>query len=100
MTTRPSVYARHPRNGATAKAIAERVGTTVRTAQRWTSEPRETYLSRAAERHDRIRKLRQNGMTIRAIAAAVGCSVGAVHYALNQPGSPGDSHTVTGTSPQ
>ena len=84
MTTSPSVYARHPRNGATARAIAERVGATVRTAQRWTSEPRETYLNRAAERREKIRELRAAGMTMRAIAAQLGCSVGAVHYAIHQ----------------
>ena len=37
-TLPPSVLARYPRNGRTAREAAERVGMSVRTAQRWTSE--------------------------------------------------------------
>lgn len=81
MTT-PSVYARFPRNGRTARELAERTGMSIRTAQRWTSEPKDVYLARANERRERIRTLRVTGMTMRAIAAEVGCSVGTVHNAL------------------
>lgn len=55
-----------------------------RSAQRWTSEPREVYLARAAQRHEKIRQLREQGMTMREIANQVGVTVGAVHYALNK----------------
>lgn len=77
-----SVYGRHSRSGKTAREAAEWASCSIRTAQRWTSEPRETYLSRAQQRRERIRELRATGMTMRAIAAELGCSVGTVHNAL------------------
>lgn len=77
-----SIYARLPRNGRTARELAEKTGLSIRTAQRWTAEPRETYLSRAEQRRQKIRQLRETGMSMRAIAAEVGCSVGTVHNAL------------------
>lgn len=83
------VLGRYPRHGKTAREVAERMGTSVRTAQRWTCEPRETYLSRAAERAEKIRELRASGMTMRAIAAEMGCSVSTVHYAINVHQAPG-----------
>jgi DNA-binding transcriptional MerR regulator len=73
---------RIPRRGRTAKELAERVGCTPQTIRYWTSEPREAYLSRAEQRREQIRELRQTGMSMRAIAAEVGCSVGTVHGAL------------------
>lgn len=76
---RPSVYARLPRNGRTAREVAERIGMSERSAQRWTSEPREVYLARADEKRQAVRKLRAEGLTMRAIAAELGCSVGTVH---------------------
>ncbi|MCH9728849.1 MAG: helix-turn-helix domain-containing protein [Actinomycetia bacterium] len=80
--TRPSVYGRYPRNGRTARELAERMGTSVRTAQRWTSEPREVFVNRGKQRREKIRELRSSGMSMRAIAAELGCSVGTVHNAL------------------
>lgn len=41
-----------------------------------------TTSTAAQERAERIRTLRESGMTMRAIAAELGCSVGTVHYAL------------------
>lgn len=79
MTTHPH---RIPRSGATARSIAERTGLSIRQVQNWTSEPREIYLGRANERRERIRELRATGMSMRAIAEEVGCSVGTVHNAL------------------
>lgn len=73
---------RRPRNGRTIREAAELTGLTPQTIKRWTSEPRDTYLARAQERAERIRTLRESGMTMRAIAAELGCSVGTVHYAL------------------
>ena len=84
MTQPPSVYARYPRNGKTAREMAEWAGKSIRTVKRWTSEPREVYLERAEQRQDRIRELRATGMSIRAIAAELGCSVGTVHRALKE----------------
>lgn len=81
MTT-ASVYGRYPRGGKTAREAAEWAGSSIRTAQRWTAQPREIYLSRAQERRMKIRELRATGMSMRAIAAEVGCSVGTVHNAL------------------
>ena len=80
----PSVLARYPRRGRTAREVAERTGTSISTAQRWTSEPREVYLARAARRHETIRRLREQGLSMRAIAEQVGCTVGAVHYAIHK----------------
>lgn len=82
-----NVYARYPRNGRTARELAELAGKSVRTAQRWTSEPRELYEARASEQHERIRKLRTEGKSYRAIAAELGVSYGAVQYALTKSNS-------------
>ena len=81
--SRPSVYARYPRNGLTAREMAERVGKSARTARRWTSQERSVYLASVAERRERIRELREQGLSMRAIAAEVGCGVGTVHRALH-----------------
>ena len=75
----PNVYARYPRNGKTARELAERAGMSVRTAQRWTSEPREVFINRANEKRARVLELRAKGLSMRAIAAEIGCSVGTVH---------------------
>ncbi|GAA4826480.1 helix-turn-helix domain-containing protein [Tomitella cavernea] len=60
----------------------------VRQVQNWTSEPRLTYLSRAQERRVKIRELRATGMSMRAVAAEIGCSVGTVHNALKDTDQP------------
>ena len=78
------IYGRYPRSGRTARELAEKMGASVRTAQRWTSEPRETYEARAAARHERIHELREQGLSMRAIATEVGVTVGTVHYALHK----------------
>lgn len=78
------IYARIPRNGKTARQLAEKTGMSPRTAQRWTSEPREVYLERASDRHKKIRELRDAGFSMRAIASEVGIAVSAVHYALHK----------------
>lgn len=96
MTTPKSVLGRYPRNGKTARELAERMGCSITTAQRWTSEPRETYLDRAAQRHKRIRELRAAGMSMRAIAAEIGCTVGAVHYALHKTAEADAAEAATG----
>lgn len=75
---------RIPRNGLSISELAKRIGKSPATVARYTSEPREQYEARVAERHERIRELREQGKSMRAIAAEVGVSVGAVHYALNR----------------
>lgn len=78
MTTRERI----PRNGKTAREVAEKTGLSIRTIMEWTAESRETYLSRAEQRRQKIRELRETGLSMRAIAAEVGCSLGTVHNAL------------------
>lgn len=80
MTTRERI----PRKGKTAREVAEKTGLSIRTVMAWTAEPRETYLSRAEQRRQEIRALHAKGMTYRAIAAEIGCSIGTVHYALKK----------------
>lgn len=75
---------RIPRKGKTAHEIANKTGFSVRTIMEWTAEPREAYLGRASTRHERIRELRAEGLSMRAIAAELNISVGTVHYALNK----------------
>lgn len=76
---------RIPRNGLSIQQLANRIGRSTSTVKRYTSEPREVYETRAAERHARIRELRSEGLTMRAIAEQVGVTVGAVHYAIHKP---------------
>lgn len=70
---------RLPRNGLTANELAARVGCTPQTIRNWTSEPRADYLARADEKRVRVQELRAKGLSMRAIAAEIGCSVGLVH---------------------
>jgi len=77
--------AAHPaRRNKTARELAEKFGVSTRTIQRAIAEPREVFEARAAERHARIRELREEGKSMRDIAATVGVSVGTVHYALQK----------------
>ena len=75
---------RLPRNGYSISEAAKKLGVSEATVKRWTSAPREEFDARVAERHARIRDLRAEGKTMRAIAAELGISVGAVHYALSK----------------
>ena len=58
--SRPPVppHLRKPRNGRTIKEAARITGLTEQTIKRWTSEPREVYLSRVHERREAIRALK------------------------------------------
>lgn len=72
------------RRNVSAAVLAERLGVSTRTIKNYMAEPRQAYTDRAAARHARIRELREQGLTMRAIAAEVDCTVGTVHYALNK----------------
>lgn len=72
------------RRNKTARELAEQFGVSRRTIQRAIAEPRAEYDARAAARHARIRELREEGKSMREIAAEIGVSVGTVHYALNK----------------
>jgi len=75
---------RLPRNGMSVRQLAEKTGLSTNTIIRWTSEPREDYLNRAQARRAKIRQLRSEGFSMRAIAKELNISVGTVHYALNR----------------
>lgn len=79
MSTRPPLRLAKRAPGLTAKEAGERVGRSARTIRRWTSEPREDFLARADEKRKRVRELRSQGLSIRAIANETGYSVGTVH---------------------
>lgn len=72
-------YEGHPRNGWSMKQLAEKTGASERAIANWTSEPRADYLARADEKRARVRELRGKGLSVRAIAAETGYSVGTVH---------------------
>lgn len=84
MSQRPPVRLGVRKPGLTAREAGKKVGRSTRTIQRWTSEPREVYLARADEKRVKVAKLRAKGMTMRAIAAEIGCSVGTVHRYAKQ----------------
>src|SRR5699024_11516784 len=63
----------------TACELVERTRMSVRTALRLTSEPRYVFIKRAIEKRVCVQELRAEGLSIRAIAAEIGCSVGIVH---------------------
>lgn len=67
------------RNGWSVRELAEKTGASPRSIISWTSEPREKYLTRADEKRGRVQELRAKGLSMRAIAAEIGCSVGTVH---------------------
>lgn len=75
---------RIPRNGYTIAQLAKKTGKSTRTVERWTSESRADFLSRAAARHEKVRRLRSEGLSLRAIADELSISVRAVHYAIHK----------------
>ena len=54
------------------------------TIRRTVAQERADYLADAAARHKRIRALRAEGLSMRAIAAKEGVTVGTVHYAIHK----------------
>lgn len=74
---------RVPRNGRTIKEAAALTGLSERSIRRWTSEPREVYLARADAKRTQAQALREQGLSIRAIAERTGISKSAVHRYIN-----------------
>lgn len=72
------------RRPAPARVLAERAGVSERTIKRYIAEPRDEYDARVSARHSRIRELRAEGKSYRAIAAELNVSIGTVQYALNK----------------
>lgn len=67
-----------------ARVLAEKIGVSERTIKRYIAEPRAEYDARTEARHERIRELRTEGLSYRAIAAELDISIGAVHYAIKK----------------
>ncbi|KFC52013.1 hypothetical protein GY12_00050 [Micrococcus luteus] len=68
----------------TARELAERFGVSPRTIRHTVAPDRADYLADAAARHGRIRALRAEGLSMRAIAAKEGVTVGTVHYTIHK----------------
>jgi hypothetical protein len=62
MSQRPPLRLVKRNPDLTAREAAAKVGVSLRTAQRWSSEPRENYLARADEKRERVRALRQRSI--------------------------------------
>lgn len=72
------------RRTGTARELAQRLGVSERTIRRYVAEPKKQFEERTEARHERIRALREEGLSYRAIAAEVGVSIGTVNYALRK----------------
>lgn len=66
------------RRAITARELAERLGSSERTARRLVAEPRNEFLDRAKLRRRRAVELRNQGMKYREIAEEMGISTGTV----------------------
>lgn len=75
---------RFPRNGRSIREAAELTGLSPATIRRWTSEPREVYLTRAQERRIRILELHSQGLGVRAIARELDVDPGLVSTRLKE----------------
>ncbi|KLL95136.1 replication protein RepB [Rhodococcus sp. IITR03] len=71
------------RRAITAKELAQRLGSSERTARRLVAEPRKDFLERAQARRMQVVELRAQGMKYREIAEQLGISTGAVGRILH-----------------
>lgn len=71
------------RRSITARELAQRLGSSERTARRLVAEPRTDFLDRAKARRNRAVELRTSGMKYREIADEMGVSVGTVGRLLH-----------------
>jgi len=74
----------HPRNGWSVRELHEKTGAAKSSIIRWTSAPRADYLAQANEKRERVQELRSKGLSMRAIANEMGCSVGTVHRYIKE----------------
>jgi len=72
------------RRNMTARELGERFDRSPRTIRRVIALSRATYEAEAAERQRLICTMREQGMTMRAIATELGISPGTVHYAIKK----------------
>jgi transposase len=79
-TTRQRV----PRGGRTIREAAALTGLHPATIRRWTSEPRDVYLTQAEHRRDQIIALHRQGLGVRAIARQLTLSPGLVSTRLKE----------------
>lgn len=71
------------RRRVTARELAERLGSSERTARRLIAEPRADFLARAAANRARAVELRGQGLLYREIAEQMGIPIGTVGRLLN-----------------
>lgn len=71
------------RRAITAKELAQRLGSSERTARRLVAEPRKDFLERAQARRTQVVELRAQGMKYREIADQMGISTGTVGRILH-----------------
>lgn len=71
------------RRAITAKELAQKLGSSERTARRLVAEPREDFLARAQARRMQVVELRERGLKYREIAEQMGISTGAVGRILH-----------------
>lgn len=71
------------RRSITAKELAQRLGSSERTARRLVAEPRADFLERAQARRTQVVGLREQGMKYREIAEKLGISTGTVGRILH-----------------
>ncbi|WP_072814970.1 helix-turn-helix domain-containing protein [Rhodococcus zopfii] len=71
------------RRSITAKELAQRLGSSERTARRLVAEPREDFLERAQARRTQVVGLREQGMKYREIAEELDITTGAVGRILH-----------------
>lgn len=71
------------RRSITAKELAQRLGSSERTARRLVAEPRADFLERAQARRTQVVALREQGLKYREIAEELDISTGAVGRILH-----------------
>lgn len=67
----------------TARELAERLGSSERTARRLIAEPRDDFLARAAARRKMAVELREQGLQYKEIAEKMGVTTGTVGKLLH-----------------
>lgn len=84
------------RRAITARELADRLGSSERTARRLVAEPRADFLDRAKTRRSKAIELRSQGMKYREIAAEMQVSVGTVGRLLHDARKLGEVRETEG----